>query len=386
MIHFEIYKKAEELPKKWDSLVAHDILLQSGYLKALQSATPKTISLYFIGVFNDGILVGIAIVQRAELYAKDMFRGESRSKLKAIVKDAISGFLKGDILVIGNLTHTGQHGIFFNKERISQSDYVAILFEAIDELKRFIKEKKNKTIRAMLFKDYFENDSIHLQKEQFSIHKFYHKNVQPNMLLQIRPNWYKMSDYIDDLSTKYKTRYKRAKKKLGNIQQRELTLENVENQSSKLFQLYKNVSNHAAFNTFVLPENHFYSLKMELKDRFRVFGYYFNDDLIGFYTLILNGETIETYFLGYDQAHQYDNQLYLNTLYDMIGFGIINRSKTIVYARTAMEIKSSVGAKSKEMSIYIKHTNGLVNFLLQPIFSLMNPGQHWDERHPFKRL
>ncbi len=384
MIHFEIYKNTEELPKEWDTLVAHNILLQFDYLKALQGAVPSTISLYFIGVFFDGILVGIAIAQRAELYAKDMFRGESRSKLKSIFKDAISRFLKGNILVIGNLTHTGQHGIFYNKERISQSDFIAILFEAIDELKRFIKENKNKTIRAILFKDYFDNDSIHLQNELFKINKFYHVNVQPNMLLRIRPNWHTMSDYINDLNTKYKTRYKRAKKKLGKVQQSELTLENIQNQSSKLFQLYKNVSNNAAFNTFVLPENHFYSLKLGLRDGFRVFGYYFNDDLIGFYTLILNEDTIETYFLGYDQSHQYDNQLYLNMLYDMIGFGILNRFKTIVYARTAMEIKSSVGAKSKEMSVYIKHTNGLVNALLQPIFSLMNPAQYWDERHPFK--
>lgn len=383
MIHFEIYNNIEELPKEWDSLVAHDILLQSDYLKALQVAAPSTISLYFIGVCCDGILVGIAIVQRAELYAKDMFRNESRSKLRANFRDAISQFLKGNILVIGNLTHTGQHGIFFNKERISQSDYIEILFVAIDELKRFIKEKKNQTIRAMLFKDYFENDSIHLQKEQLRIHKFYHVNVQPNMLLQIRPNWHNMSDYFNDLNTKYKTRYKRAKKKLGNVQPRELTLENIKDQSSKLFKLYKNVSNHAAFNTFVLPQNHFYTLKLELKERFRVFGYYLNDDLVGFYTLILNKESLETYFLGYDQAHQYDKQLYLNMLYDMIGFGIENRFKTIVYARTAMEIKSSVGAKSQEMSVYIKHTNGLVNFMLNPIFSLMNPVQNWEERHPF---
>ena len=68
----------------------------------------------------------------------------------------------------------------------------------------------------------------------------------------------------------------------------------------------------------------------------------------------------------------------------MAEYAIENHFKCIVYARTAMEIKSSVGAKSKEMQVYIKHTDGFINAVLKQIFSLMNPKQHWEERHPFK--
>ena len=84
----------------------------------------------------------------------------------------------------------------------------------------------------------------------------------------------------------------------------------------------------------------------------------------GSITLILNGKNLETYFLGYDKAHQYPNQLYLNMLYDMVKFGIENKFSSIVYARTAMEIKSSVGAKPKAMVVYLKHTNRFMNAIL----------------------
>ena len=100
--------------------------------------------------------------------------------------------------------------------------------------------------------------------------------------------------------------------------------------------------------------------------------------------LIQNKKTLETYFLGYDSEHQYSNQLYLNMLYDMLKFGIENRFKTIIYARTAMEIKSSVGAEAKPMLVYLKHTNAIMNALLKQIFKLMNPSQDWEPRHPFK--
>jgi hypothetical protein len=67
----------------------------------------------------------------------------------------------------------------------------------------------------------------------------------------------------------------------------------------------------------------------------------------------------------------------------MLEFGISNKFNTVVYARTAMEIKSSVGAKPEGMVIYLKHTNGVINAILKQVFGLMNPKQNWEERHPF---
>jgi hypothetical protein len=200
----------------------------------------------------------------------------------------------------------------------------------------------------------------------------------------VKANWRQWEDYVISLNKKYKTRHKRSKKKFGDIQRRELDTEMIRNSSKQLYKLYKNVSDNAKFNTFVLTQNHFYSLKKHLKEKFKVFGYFLNNELIGFYTLILNGATLETYFLGYDKEHQYPNQLYLNMLYDMARFAIEYKFTTIVYARTAMEIKSSVGAKPKEMIMYMKHTNSIANALLRKIFSLMKPSQKWTERHPFK--
>jgi hypothetical protein len=125
-------------------------------------------------------------------------------------------------------------------------------------------------------------------------------------------------------------------------------------------------------------------MKDNLGGDFKVFGYYLDDKLVGFYTLILNNKQLETYFLGYDSEHQYANQLYLNMLYNMAKFGIEHQFSKIVYARTAMAIKSSVGAKPYAMEMYMKHTNGILNAILKPIFILMNPKQGWEERHPFK--
>lgn len=330
MIYFKIYTSTTQIPSEWNALVDHDLFLQTVYLSALENAPPKTIFLYYIAVFNGDILAGIGIVQRVALYAKDMFRDDSATKRTAIYKDAISRILKGNILVIGNLTHTGQHGLYFNPDHILQSQFLERLFDAIENLKIHIKKKNNKAIRAILFKDYFKDDDFHQASELLVNQGLHHVHVQPNMVLKIQPHWKMIEDYLTDLNKKYKTRYKRAKNKLGEIVLKELTEEEVLHNSKHLYQLYKNVSNNASFNTFVLPENHFYNYKLQLKEKFMVFGYFLNDEMIGFYTLILNNDTLETYFLGYEESHQYDNQLYLNMRYEMITFGINHRFKTIV--------------------------------------------------------
>ncbi|MDO7172132.1 GNAT family N-acetyltransferase [Mariniflexile sp. AS56] len=383
MKSFKIYHSVANLPKSWDAVVAHDIFLQTAYFKALENASPNNIQFFYVGIFNEDVLVGVAVVQRVQLYLKDMFRTINVSCLKEFFRDVISKILKGNILVVGNLTHTGQHGVFFQKENISQTNYFKLVNQALNYIKKHIKTNQNKTIRAIMFKDYFLDDAIHLETDFFSENKLHKVKVQPNMVLKLDPNWLSFTDYTMALNKKYKRRYKTARNKLNGIRCSELSLEAVKAYSSKLHALYLNVSNNAKFNTFILPDNHFYNLKLQLENRFRVFGYYLNEELIGFFTLIENENHLETYFLGYDEVHQYKNQLYLNMLYSMLEFGISNNFKTVVYARTAMEIKSSVGAKPEAMVVYIKHSNLILNAILKQIFGLMNPKQEWEERHPF---
>ena len=381
---FKIYKTVNSLPSAWDGLTIHDVFLQKNYLSALEQASPSNIQFYYIGVFDNEALIGIAIVQRVQLYLKDMFRISKVSCFKDFLKDLVSKIIKGNILVVGNLMHTGQHGIYFQQNKVSFVSYLNLIYDALMALKRDIKVSDKKTIRAIIFKDYFFDDPIHLEKNFFNLKKLQKVIVQPNMVLSVNPYWYSFNHYFLSLNKKYKARYKRARKKLENIISKELHLKAILEHQNALYNLYLNVSNNAAFNTFILPKNHFYNLKLELGDNFRVFGYYLENELVGFYTLILNNNQLETYFLGYDEEHQYPNQLYLNMLYDMLYFGIENKFTRIVYARTAMEIKSSVGAKSKEMMVYIKHTNVILNAILKQLFKFMNPKQQWEERHPFK--
>jgi len=382
LVQFKVYENVDEVPEEWDTLVMHDELLKKAYLKALETAPPDNISLFYLGVFKDEVLIGVALVQRVQLYLKDMFRDTKVSCLKTFLQEVLSKVLKGNILVVGNLTHTGQHGMYFDSKKITKTEFYNYLFQGVAEIEALIKRTQGKTIRLLMLKDFFEDDAL-LFEDAFQKENLHRAIVQPNMIMDVREVWGCNEDYIACMKKKYRDRYKRAKKKLNSVVCREMTLEEVEANAKVLHNLYRNVSDNASFNTFILPEQHFYTYKLLLKENFRVFGYYLKGELIGFFTLILNNNQLETYFLGYDKEHQHPNQLYLNMLYEMAKFGIDHDFKKIVYARTAMEIKSSVGAKPKPMVIYLKHTNVILNMLLKQIFRFMNPSKDWKERHPF---
>jgi predicted N-acyltransferase len=204
------------------------------------------------------------------------------------------------------------------------------------------------------------------------------------MIFDIRETWKTFDDYILDINKKYRDQYKRARKKADGISKKKLSLEEITKYNPRIYQLYMSVAKNAPFNTFYLPENHFVYFKKSLKDNFLFYGYFIGEELIGFNTLIKNRNDIDTYFLGYDEKYQREKMLYLNMLYDMIGYSINKGYKRIIFARTALEIKSSVGAKPIPMFGLMKHSNPFINLFVSKTFSYFEPKIEWQERNPFK--
>lgn len=384
MTHFKLYSSTSELPIGWDALPVEDVFLKTEFLSALETSSPSNISTYFLAVYSSEVLVGIAIIQRVEMYLDDVFRRTSNKFFKRIGKYLISKLVKGNALIVGNLMHTGQHGLYYDSECISQEAFLAEVEKGLKALTKLVFQQFGKKIRIIGFKDYFEGDWFN-QNNTFSKHLgLYKAKVQPNMIFKIQSNWKSANDYVQAFNKKYRRRFNTARKKSKDIVCRELDVNDVRSHSEQLYTLYENVSNNAGVNSFKLHPDHFYQLKLKLEDNFKVYGYTLNSQLIGFYTFIKNYDTMETYFLGYDPDLQHKHQMYLNMLFDMAIYGIENKHKQVVFARTAMEIKSSIGAKPFEMFIYVKHThNFIANTILKLAVKYGNPVRDWEERHPF---
>jgi hypothetical protein len=99
---------------------------------------------------------------------------------------------------------------------------------------------------------------------------------------------------------------------------------------------------------------------------------------------MINADEIEAHFLGYEEKVNKEKQLYLNMLLDMISLSIELGVHRIIYGRTAMEIKSSVGAKPYNMQFYLQYQNALINKFVGLVYNMLEPEVKWIQRQPFK--
>ncbi|MBC7642221.1 MAG: 8-amino-7-oxononanoate synthase [Flavobacterium sp.] len=379
LFSFKIYATTNELPENWDNFSVNNIFLSKNYLKVLEFSAPTNMQCRFISIYQNNKLVGIAITQMISLTTVSSF-GVNKNCLQSKIRDFVFKKFASNVLLVGNNMLTGQNAFCYD-QTITFLDFITALNLAVAALEEKYK-LQGKKIHILNYKDFYFEDSEKFKIESFK--DFYNFEIQPNMIFEISENWNSIEDYIAVLSKKYRDQYKRSHKKADEIIKSKLGLDEIIIHNSRIQELYLNVTKNAPFNTFYLSENHFIELKKQLNHNFLFYGYFINNKLIGFNTLIKNGSTIDTYFLGYDDTIQRDKMLYLNMLYDMINYSINKKFKKIIFARTALEIKSSVGAKPNGMFGYIKHNNKLINKFMPRLFKYFEPEVVWQERNPFK--
>jgi predicted N-acyltransferase len=376
---FKIYSSTAQLPDTWDKVAHENVFLQTHYLKVLEDSAPTNMQCFYIGIFEKTELIGVALAQYLNLNKLESF-GERDRCFKTYIRNFVFKNFASHVLFLGNNMITGQNGYEFSK-KIDFKDIGDLLLECADAITTYFKEQKVK-IHIVSFKDFYQHCADELKKHQFS--NIYEFNTQPNMIFELQTNWQTHEDYIAAFSKKYRDQYKRSHKKAVEITTQELSLEEIIRQEQRIYELYHHVAKNAPFNTFFLAKNHFSTFKKQCGDRFKLVGYFLNEKLVGFHTLLLNGNVLETYFLGYDDQIQKEKMLYLNMLYNMTKFGLENRFEKIIFGRTALEIKSSIGAEPIMMSGFIYHTNKWVNKFMSKIFPQLEPTLVWQQRHPFK--
>ena len=375
----QIYSHTHALPHSWDLLANDNIFLSKKYLEALEKAAPSNMTCHFIGVFRGNELVAIALSQFLDLNSIDCYGNKNQVKHLSL-KNYLFKKYSSRILVMGNNMLSGQNA-YAVSATASIPQVLQALSLAADELKAIF-NKKGIDIHLTSFKDFQATEIDNFGMPAFKDDLRF--SVQPNMVLALSHAWKSEQDYVNAMSKKYRSQFKRSRTKAKGIEKKELGLEEIRAQEDKLEELYLHVASNAPFNTFYLPKQHFSVLKEKLLADFMLVGYFMDGQLIGFKTMIRNGEVLDTYFLGYDDSIQKEKMLYLNMLYDMTSHAIQNGFSKIIFGRTALEIKSSIGARPEEMVGLMKHSSKLINRFLPFFFNYLEPKTVWQERNPFQ--
>lgn len=371
----------------------NDLFLNLDYLETVEQTPPTDFSFAYLAIQHPltNKVVGFMACQIKDFDAsKSLNYNENTAslyeKIKVKTQKIVARLTRFSTLIIGNLTLTGAHSFYFDDAAINDFNLKKRLYtEGVSFLKKQLLTRYNIKIASVFVKDFYQDSPNYALMQAVKTDGYNEFQVEPNFVFELKLAWKTLEEYTNDLASKYRVRAKRAFKKLGtDVEKKEFFEERIMANQLKINALYAQVSKNSGFNLVDLHPNYFLQMKTNLGNRFRLFGYLLEGQLIGFYTTIDNGEELEAHFLGYEAALNGDRQIYLNMLFDLIRLGIEGRFKRIIFSRTAHEIKSSVGAEPIEMSLFMKHDNFIMNRLLLTILRILSPREKWTPRTPFK--
>lgn len=362
------------IKEEWDRHTGDSIFMKSEFLQALENTPPSGTSFLYGIVKIYGENIGTVYFQVKRINLLESLKIDSNGVFNKL-KRGLAKFVDFQTLVVGNMTLTGSYGVNFKSEYKSLYDELIPL--VVDKAIEYLKSQRRK-IRGIILKDFDSENRPQIKNSGYA--EF---SVQPNMVMNIDPIWKDFDDYLSSMKSKYRTRTKRARKKAKLLTKRSLSLDEIKENNYKISELYKNVSNGAGFNLFTLPENYFWNLKKNLGNKMQLTAYYDGASMVGFYTSIQNNVDVDAHFLGYHPEYNRKCQIYLNMLYDLVDEAINLKADKLIMSRTAMEIKSSVGAKGHDMFVFMKSTNSIVNWLIPYGLLYFVPQTKWQARSPF---
>jgi hypothetical protein len=150
------------------------------------------------------------------------------------------------------------------------------------------------------------------------------------------------------------------------------SLELVEH-CDELIDLYQRVYERSGFRLGSLHAEELLTSKAEWGDDFVVTVFELEGVLKGFQCAYVGSEETEAFFVGFDPELRKTHAIYQRMLVEFICLGIERKSKRVNMGRTALEIKSSVGALPRRLMCEVQFRNRLFNTVVGRYTQGYNP-------------
>ena len=207
--------------------------------------------------------------------------------------------------------------------------------------------------------------------------------AEPFMNLTIQPEWQNFDDYVQAMSSKYRVRTKKVLSNSQEYQAVELKHNEANDWIPQCAQMLGHTLKDKTLAISPKLSMMLHTFVRTMKDKFKVWGYYKNEQLCGFISAIESEHGLYAMHLGLTDVAA-DDQLYQRMMYDVIAFGIEQKDEFVCLGRTATEIKSTMGATPIENS-YILYARGwFLRGLLRIYAQRFHRVKPYQLRNPFK--
>ncbi|MFZ4428139.1 MAG: GNAT family N-acetyltransferase [Saprospiraceae bacterium] len=357
-----------EVAQGWPSHTGNS-LLSTEYLRAMEEGLPPSVRQRYLLLYGKTGIEACLVFQVVDFRALEDIRApEVWSGLWGKFKRFAARIGNFRLLICGNLFMVGENGLYARDKPTERQ-----VFQELKALMQILARKEK--AQVLVCKDF--------EAPQAMMKGFHALHFQPAMCLEIRPDWKSFEDYLAPMGSKYRVRARRAFRKGAGIRYEQFSLEMIEQHAQVISAMYQGIVKSSGFSLATVGPEYFIAMKRRLRDAFALTACYDGERLCGFYCTIRNGLVLEANFVGFLPEYNHSAQLYLNMLYRMVEEAIQGNLQRVAFSRTALEIKSSVGARPVAALVYMAHTNPLLHVALPPAVRFLEPREEWVERHVF---
>jgi hypothetical protein len=367
-----IARSIRECSSSWDELLPDGHHLRLRHLQAFEEARIDNIENVYLQVFSKDKLIGLVYLQKFLFRHQHLNFSQPATFLSRCLRIILPA--KIPLLVCGHLFRVDFQGYYFKDPAPP-----TLVFEAI---RLFLKQNKKYRPYGIIIKD-CESVFVNENYRAFG-YEFFNGDV--TMELNRRPHWLSFDDYLADLNKSYLHRARKIIQASNTIDKKELSAPEILEHSADIERLYWNVVNKQTVKLGTVNIDYFYQLKTDLGQNFEFHTLYQDDVMVGFYTFIFYGRTMETHFIGMDYEANKKFKIYFNILFLSTQKMIERQYVSLELGRTAREAKVNLGARPKQIFNYIKVKNPVVKMTLNYFLRRFNrsASEHLAERNPLK--
>ena len=385
-----VYNAISGVPAAWDTVAGgSSLFLGRGYLRLLEAHGPPGLLSRYALIMRNGVPVAavralifdvddgmLAVRDRTEFNAWQRPWGRFLDKGMTWLRNRSLGAFGRRIVLCGNLFSCGLHGVAFANGEDPQQLWPAV----VDALHR-IRDADGQAA-YLLIKDFMQPDAGHCRP--LLDHGFARLQIEPSMDLAVPASWHTHADYCDSLNAKHRKAMRKiyeAVDRFGAVVESGV---DPQPEQDRLFELYLQVEHHAQIRFGMLQAGYLPALAdMAGPDRFRCSVIRKGGGIIGFSTVLKDGDTANAHVLGFDYAANAQAPVYLRLLHQTIEDSLALGCRTIHYGRTALEPKSRLGATPTDTEIWVKHCQPFVNRVVGRLLRLV-PEDTSPRHQPFR--
>lgn len=377
MIQFQVqhytlksYNHFDSIKESWVAFNSNPSLCPENLI-AIENSEIKDVTPYYVMVFEQGKLVGIIYYQMLHFNSSFIDLGILNKWYYNLLQFFIRR-IKTNLLICGSLFRIDFKGF----DGIS-GDEVAMITKTIAE-----DSLLGKRICGILMKDLELNLGLKTQ----NLFKFKPMHSDVTMVMSTRDSWNNMDDYLNDLKRKYRKRVQKIMSDGKSLNVKELDLDEIKHYETEITELYHQIVRKQIVRLGVLNGLYFLEMKRQLKDKYKIYGFFHEDQLVAFSTHIHYENSMEIYYIGFSYQQNNTFQLYFNILYHGLSVAIEKGYKSIELGRTAKEAKASMGAEPTANINYYCINNPFLNGLFNKIKKnfTRKMGETWANRQPLK--